>query len=80
MANPIEAISARDGAAITASDSTVVAFDAIYVGTTGDVAVTTSRGSVVTFATVPAGTILPIKVTRVMSTNTTAAAMIGLRY
>lgn len=76
----VEAVSARGAAAITKSDSVPNNFDAIYVGTTGDVAVQMLNGETVTFATVPAGAILPVKVQKVMSTNTTAAAMIGLRY
>ncbi len=59
MASPVEAASACDAFAITESDTTVVNFDALYVGTTGDVVVLTGKGSTTTFPTVPAGTILP---------------------
>ncbi|WP_287344546.1 hypothetical protein [Mesorhizobium sp.] len=82
MASPIEALAAGDAAAVTVSDTTVVAFDAIYCGAAGNVAVRTVRGSTVTFTGVPAGTILPVKVDRVMSTNTTVTvgSMVGLKY
>ena len=80
MANPVEAISACDAFAITKSDTTVVNFDALYVGTTGDVAILTAKGSTTTFPTVPAGMIIPIKGTKVMSTNTTASGFVGMRY
>ncbi len=51
----------------------------VYVGTTGNVAVICAEdSSAVTFVGVPAGTILPVLVTRVMSTNTTATNMVGI--
>ncbi len=80
MSTYVEAGAATDAIAITKSDSTIVNVDAIYVGTTGDVAVLTSKGTTVTFPSVPAGAILPIKSTKVMSTNTTASGLVGLRY
>lgn len=80
MANPVEAMGARDAAAVTKSDTTPVAFDALYIGGAGDVAVTTVAGSVVTFTAVPAGSIIPIRCTRVMSTNTDATGIVGLVY
>lgn len=75
-----QASSANDAAAITPSDSTAVAFDAVYVGTTGNLAVTTGAGTVVTFPSVPAGYILPIRCVKVMSTNTTATNLVGMKY
>ena len=80
MPLPAEASGARDAVSVTKSDSTVVNIDALYVGGAGDVAVTTHLGTVVTFGSVPAGTILPVKCKHVMSTNTTATLMVGLRY
>jgi len=79
MANPVEAASARDGFAVTKSDSTVIRFDALYVGGTGDVTVRTSRGATLTFEDVPVGTILPISGDRVMAA-TTATLIVGLVY
>ncbi len=79
MASPVEAASACDAFAITESDTTVVNFDALYVGTTGDVVVLTGKGSTTTFPTVPAGTILPIKGTKVMAAST-ASGFVGMKY
>jgi hypothetical protein len=51
---------------------------AIYVGATGTLRVTMFGGDVVTFNGVQAGQILPISVTRVWTTGTTATGIIGL--
>lgn len=50
----------------------------IYVGSTGNIRVTTAKGSVVTFTGLPAGGILPVRVSRVHATSTTAGGLIGL--
>ena len=68
--------------AVTKSDSTdLTGARGIYVGGAGDVAVKTVNGdsatTAVTISTVAAGTILPIRITRVMSTNTTATAILA---
>ena len=49
----------------------------IYVGGAGDVKVTTFNGDEVTF-TMPAGGIVPVQVTRVWSTGTTASALVAV--
>lgn len=56
-------------------------FDAIYVGTTGDVVVITAQNQTVTFKTVPVG-MLPIRVRQIKSTvnGTTAANLVGLSW
>lgn len=66
-------------ATVTKSDTTVLPTTrALYIGTTGDVAVTMADdGTVVTFVAVPVG-ILPIQVTKVMATNTTASNILAL--
>jgi hypothetical protein len=67
------------GKVITPSDATLLLdVRGIYVGGAGNVAVTLVSGEVVTFTAVPVGTILPVKVTKVMATNTTATLMLGL--
>jgi hypothetical protein len=66
-----------DAQAVTPSDSTDVSFFGFYVGITGDVAVTTAKGTVVTFTAVPAGQIIPVAVSKIMSTNTTATDIVG---
>lgn len=65
--------------AVTKSDATLLPQTrGIYVGGTGDVAVKMADGGTVTFSAVPVGTILPIQVTQVLSTNTTATLMLAL--
>lgn len=50
---------------------------AIYVGAPGNLKVTMVGGSLVTFANVPAG-LLPVEVSRVWETGTTASSLVGL--
>lgn len=68
---------------VTPSDSTdLTGARAIYVGGTGDVALKTIHGAsnsaAVTLAAVPVGTIIPIQITRVMSTGTTATNIVAI--
>lgn len=66
---------------ITPNDSTDLpsAARAIYVGGTGNMVVQmASDASQVTFSGIPAGTLIPIQVSRVLATNTTATLIIGL--
>jgi len=67
------------GKAITTSDTTLQAYSAIYIGGAGNLAVTMESGDVLTFTAPPVGTILPLRVTKVMATNTTATLLIGLQ-
>lgn len=71
---------AQNAAAITPSDTTDIAVvtRAIYVGTGGDLKVTMRGGQTVTFKAVQGGTLLPIRVSRVLSTGTTAANLVGV--
>lgn len=50
---------------------------ALYIGVTGDVAVMLTDGSTQLFLNVPVG-ILPIQCRRVLSTGTTASAIVAL--
>lgn len=50
----------------------------LYVGGTGDVAVVMKDGTTVTYVAVQAGTTLPIRISRVNSTNTTATSMVSM--
>lgn len=65
--------------AVTPSDSTTFASPTrwLYVGTTGNVAVTMQDGSTATFTAVPAAYRLPVSVTQVKSTGTTASGIVG---
>lgn len=71
---------ADNATAVTPSDSTDLAFNsrALYVGGAGNLVVTMAGGGDVTFTAVPAGSILPIRVSRVKSTNTTATSIVNL--
>ena len=86
MANPASA-ALRYGRAtpVTKSDTTTYMpatggqLNGLWIGGVGDVAVRMMDGTVVTFTAVPAGTLLPLQCDRVMSTNTSATLIIGLR-
>lgn len=71
---------ADDAFAITPDndEDLIQAARAVYVGTAGNLRVTTVRGSTITFANLPAGGILPVRVRRVLATDTTAAGLVGL--
>lgn len=67
-------------ATVTASDSTdLTGARGVYVGGGGDLALTAVGDSAaVTFVGVIAGTIIPVRVSRVMSTNTTATNIVAI--
>lgn len=70
-----------DAVAITPHDSTNITGGitrGVYVGGAGNVAAVFKHGAVVTFMAVPAGTILPIRVSRINATSTTATNMVAL--
>lgn len=71
---------AAHGFAVTPNDSTTLSETtrALYVGSAGTVAVLMASGASVTFPGVPSGTVLPVRVTRVMATGTSATGIIGL--
>ena len=71
---------ASGAATITPSDTTILSgVRGLYIGTGGGaVAVTMRSGQVVTFPAVPAGTFMPIRVTKVMETNTDATSIVAL--
>lgn len=85
-ANPVVATgigvnrSAEHAFAITKADGSDIANTtrALWVGGAGDVAVVMVGGETVTFTSVPAGTMLPISVTRVLSTGTSATNILGI--
>lgn len=67
------------GAAITTSDTVPIELTrALYVGGAGDVKITYSDGSVDVIQSVPAGAILPVRVSLVWSTGTTATKISAL--
>lgn len=69
---------ARNAVAVTPSDSVDLGFvtRGLYVGVAGDVTVNmVTSGATILFKAVPAGTLLPISVSRVLATGTTATSM-----
>lgn len=71
---------ARDAAAIVPNDSINLAAmpRAIYVGQGGNVSAVMAGGQVIAFQNVPSGAMLPVRVSRVNATGTTAGALIAL--
>lgn len=68
----------RGAFAITKHDTNANVATALYIGVTGDVAVVTQdRTTSVVFKAVPVG-ILPVRVSKVLSTGTTATDIVGL--
>jgi len=82
--NGLEALSmpATKAIAITPSDSVDLAFAtrAIYVGGNGNLRVDMQDGgAAVTFVGLVAGQVLPLRVSRIYATGTTATNLVGLR-
>ena len=72
-------VSAYDASSVTpADDGALRPTRALYIGTAGDMKVDMALGSTVTFVGLIGGTILPIPVTRVYSTDTTASNIVAL--
>ena len=71
---------ADNAAAVTPSDSTDLSYisRALYVGTGGNIVVTMMGGGDVTFTNVQDGSNLPIRVSRVKSTSTTASNIVNI--
>ncbi|MEM7685933.1 MAG: hypothetical protein ACFB03_09465 [Paracoccaceae bacterium] len=68
-----------DAISVTPSDSNDLTFTsrALYVGVSGDLRVLTAGGSTVTFTNVAEG-LLPMRVSRVLSSGTTAADIVAI--
>ena len=69
-----------DAAAVTPSDGTDLTNTTrgLFIGGAGNVTVIMANGETVTFTAPVVGTILPIRVTRVKATGTTATAIVAL--
>ena len=78
----MSALSAPSAKFIAVVPSNTIAFAemcrGLYVGTTGDVCVAGMDGNPVTFTAVPAGALLPIRISRVNVTGTTASNLVAL--
>lgn len=82
MSNIYDTAPASELVAVTKSDTTTYSppLRGVWVGTGGDIAIrTASMAAAVTIANVPDGTLLPVKAIQVMSTNTDASDIVGLR-
>ena len=72
-------VSASRAAAVTLSDSTVIENTrALFIGSAGDLKVTMSDGGDVTFSGLSAGFILPVQVSKVWATGSTASLVLAL--
>jgi hypothetical protein len=71
---------ASHGFAVTPSDSTLLAETTrgIYVGTGGTIAALMLSGASVSFVAVPSGATLPVRLTKIMATGTTASNIVAL--
>ena len=69
-----------DAVAVTPNDSTDIAriSRGLYIGGSGDVAVITKDGTTTTLVNALAGTYLPIRVSRVLATGTTATNIVAM--
>ena len=65
---------------VSPSDSADLSYTtrAVYIGTTGNMKVTMQDSGTVLFTGIPAGTTLPIRVSRIWSTTTTASTILAL--
>ena len=71
--------SAQSAVVVTPSDTVNMAETrGLYVGGIGNITAIMRDGRTVLFSAIPVGTILPIRVTRVNSTATTATLIIAL--
>ena len=71
---------ASNAAAVTPDDSNDLSDVTrwLYVGGAGELTAVMDDGATAVFAAVPAGTLLPIRVSRVMATGTTAGDLVAL--
>ena len=71
---------ASNAVLVSPNDSTDLTYvtRAVYVGTTGNMKVTMQDSGTVLFTGIAAGTTLPIRVTRIWSTTTTASTILAL--
>jgi hypothetical protein len=69
-----------NAAVITPNDGTDLTYTsrALFVGGAGNIAVTMAGGQSVTFTGIIAGALLPIRVSRILSTGTTATNIMAI--
>lgn len=72
-------VSSYDARAVTTSDTTnIPPTRGLYIGSAGNVVVDMAYGTTITFVGVQGGTVLPVQVTRIYATNTTATNIVAL--
>ena len=72
-------VAATGATAVTPNDTTdVLTTRSLYIGGAGDLKAIMEDGGTITFVGLAAGTILPVQVTRVFATDTTATNIVGL--
>jgi hypothetical protein len=71
---------ATSAEAVTPSDSTdlTTASRALWIGGAGNISVIMLDGTTILFSGIAAGTLLPIRVSRVKSTSTTATLIVSI--
>lgn len=72
--------SVKDAGAITLDVAVNPAFNAVYVGTAGDLNVTLINGTTITFPGVPAGAFFPVCGTMINTVAGTATDLIWVRW
>ena len=70
----------RDALAVAPSNAAVLAnmTRAVYIGGAGSLAVVTAGGQSVVFQNLPAGSMVPVRVTQILATGTTATGILAL--
>jgi hypothetical protein len=71
---------ASHGFSVTPSDSALLSETTrgLYVGTAGDIAALMVSGASIALSSVPAGSLLPLRLTKIMATGTTASGIVAL--
>jgi hypothetical protein len=71
---------AQHGFAVTPHNTNLISETTrgLYVGGAGDLVLVFASGAQITVSSVPGGTVLPVRVTKVLATGTTATALVGL--
>lgn len=78
MPQRVQSAAASSAFAVTPSDVTVIAAEALYIGVTGNLTVVTVANETIQFKNVPVG-IFPIRCTKVTAA-TTATEIVGMKY
>lgn len=78
MLNNTASAIATKSAALTPDDAGVIIAHGVFVGTGGTIVVTLREGQIGTFINIASGSVLPISITRLWATGTTASNIVGL--